>query len=807
MSSNAFVSGFQTPSNALVGRRAELEIVDEVVSVSGAGTMLVEIVGDPWMGKTRLLGVLRERLELRGWATASARAAAGSGLPYQVFVDSLDDDVSRDAERVRDRLGTERAGTLASVLPGWDAVPRQMTKGDSTERYRAFRSVGLVLETMATSSGLLLIIDDAHHMDEASVALLAHLLRHPPDAPLVIALAYRPLQLDLRLEIVLRSVPEVTVSRRILLGPMPSEDLARLAPAGLNQIERQALVRLASGNPGVLQGLASAVTPMAGGFPGHRDIRELTIGIPPVLSAVPADDFGPLSELALLHARAAAVVGDPFDLAMLEAVAETDKHATFAGMDELLTHDIVRPAGSGGRFVFRDLVIRSQAYHAGRGIWRYGAHFRALAVLRERRASATRLAGHLEYVAGPDDRDGVALLEKAGRQAVFCSPGDAIRWFQTVLRLRAAHPSEPELRALLGQSLLLAGRFAESEATLDELLDDGALLSPEVRLVTLEWSAKARRLCGRWEEAEALVHAGLGELETSGLDLTPLWLELAALAADPPSRPVTDDLRHLLSRAAVHRDPFLRLRSRVLVAALAMDSVTDKHIRPLVSLFSSLSGQDRLCAMDSWYWLAEVIRRSGAFGAAARQFSAALSAADNAGQVHLRAPLAMGLSRTMIALGDPVRAAVWADYARDAVTRTVSGAAWFPVQRSRADTRLGLPEGNAFRPDSAPAEIPGAVGPPQPVVMPGEGADAGPRSCDSGRLAVLSQREAQIAELVSMGHTNQQMASALQLSHKTVETYLDRIFKKLEIASRAQIAYLVGVAVQPDQASRCAGDG
>lgn len=59
---------------------------------------------------------------------------------------------------------------------------------------------------------------------------------------------------------------------------------------------------------------------------------------------------------------------------------------------------------------------------------------------------------------------------------------------------------------------------------------------------------------------------------------------------------------------------------------------------------------------------------------------------------------------------------------------------------------------------------------------------------------LLSHREYEIAELVSAGRTNRQIARLLDLSHKTVETHLGRIFVKLEVSSRAEIATLVGRA-------------
>ncbi|MET7638046.1 LuxR C-terminal-related transcriptional regulator [Streptomyces sp. NPDC005438] len=57
---------------------------------------------------------------------------------------------------------------------------------------------------------------------------------------------------------------------------------------------------------------------------------------------------------------------------------------------------------------------------------------------------------------------------------------------------------------------------------------------------------------------------------------------------------------------------------------------------------------------------------------------------------------------------------------------------------------------------------------------------------------MLSQREFEISTLVSRGRTNQQIARLLGVSHKTVETHLGRIFTKLKVSSRAEIANLIG---------------
>ncbi|WP_274561310.1 LuxR C-terminal-related transcriptional regulator [Streptomyces spiramyceticus] len=68
--------------------------------------------------------------------------------------------------------------------------------------------------------------------------------------------------------------------------------------------------------------------------------------------------------------------------------------------------------------------------------------------------------------------------------------------------------------------------------------------------------------------------------------------------------------------------------------------------------------------------------------------------------------------------------------------------------------------------------------------------EAGP--VDHTELASLTVRERQIADLVSGGRTNQQIARELSVSPKTIESHLTRIFGKLGICSRAQIAEMVG---------------
>jgi DNA-binding CsgD family transcriptional regulator len=64
------------------------------------------------------------------------------------------------------------------------------------------------------------------------------------------------------------------------------------------------------------------------------------------------------------------------------------------------------------------------------------------------------------------------------------------------------------------------------------------------------------------------------------------------------------------------------------------------------------------------------------------------------------------------------------------------------------------------------------------------------RSGDLGTVR-LSRREREVAELVAAGNTNPAIAGMLYLSRKTVEGHLRRIFAKLEVSSRAQLAAVI----------------
>jgi DNA-binding NarL/FixJ family response regulator len=70
-------------------------------------------------------------------------------------------------------------------------------------------------------------------------------------------------------------------------------------------------------------------------------------------------------------------------------------------------------------------------------------------------------------------------------------------------------------------------------------------------------------------------------------------------------------------------------------------------------------------------------------------------------------------------------------------------------------------------------------------------APAGPGKGDASGLDSLTAREREVAELVTDRKTNEEIATELFLSVKTIETHMRNIFRKLDVSSRVEVARLL----------------
>ncbi len=169
-------------------------------AVPGGSAPVVEVVGEPGIGKTSLLGELCARAEERGHLVLSGRAAEFErDLPFGVFVDALDDYLGSLQPRTFEPLGRDHLRELASIFPALSHVAVRSSDALLTERYHAHRAVRILLETLAARQPIVLALDDLHWADAAAVELISHLLRRRPSGPVLVLLASRSGQAPARL--------------------------------------------------------------------------------------------------------------------------------------------------------------------------------------------------------------------------------------------------------------------------------------------------------------------------------------------------------------------------------------------------------------------------------------------------------------------------------------------------------------------------------------------------------------------------------------------------------------------------------
>ena len=188
------VDSWPSPTPArLVGRDSELGHLDAALdALDDGGPPMSRVEGEPGIGKTRLLDELRARAEARGHLVlAGAAAEFERDMPFSVWVDALDAYVASQDLARHESWDAAWPRELGQVLPSLRA--RGGGAGAvADERYRAHRAVSRLLGLVAEQQPLVLVLDDLHWSDGASIELIAALRAAAPTRPCCWRSRFRP---------------------------------------------------------------------------------------------------------------------------------------------------------------------------------------------------------------------------------------------------------------------------------------------------------------------------------------------------------------------------------------------------------------------------------------------------------------------------------------------------------------------------------------------------------------------------------------------------------------------------------------
>lgn len=431
--------------------------------------------------------------------------------------------------------------------------------------------------------------------------------------------------------------------------------------------------------------------------------------------------------------------------------------------------------------------------------------------------------GEILLVQGSSDealehaRAALEPAERAGDRMILATALSTVAWFET---LSAVEPT-PQLleRALvleeaavqdgvydssspsfvLGMRLMFAGRLDEARARMNIRLDRAGWLGDERAVAAaLLHQAELELRAGNWSLAAAKAAEGYERAEQIGREQDMSALLYASALVDAHLGRVQE------AREAVDRgvalsercgDEVFRLQHLSVLGFLELSvddpGAADRILRPLAARLSS-SGwrepsiygelpnaiealvelgelekarrllaelQDRLSWVESPWGKASAGRCEGLILAADGDLGAAFSALERALTVHEQLPQPFDLARTLLALGAVQRRTRKRGAARDVLERALA---------------IFDDLGAALWTEKARSEL----------------ARVGGRTAAGDELTPTERR---IAELVAKGKTNKEVAAQLFITPRTVEGHLTRIYAKLGVRSRAELAHRTSV--------------
>ena len=482
-------------SAVLVGRSAELTLLEDALAGAGSTTTTVLVTGEPGIGKSRLVAELCNRAAARGWLVARGGCSpvTGPDLPYGAVVSllrSLDRDAGDEA------LGPALRALGASGLAPAPAWPDAGELG----RTWLFETILERVAAVSDHTGVVLVVEDIQWADHGTLAVVDHLTRNLGDRTVLLLCTCRSDALGA--DGVLRTFAAELVRgpnvRRVEVDGLNAADLAVMAAdilgATVPADRLDAVVRLAGGNPFFAEELLAAgdrvVVPA-----GLRDI---------VMAGV--EQLSPAARHAL---GAASVFGDAVEHRLLAEVVDLEGVELDNAVREVVSRGQLLVDGAAYRF--RHDLVRETLYDS--------------LLPGERRRLHGRLARVLDAEPDPDGR----LIAELARHW-----WNAGAW-EPAQRTSLAAAAEAMTVYAFDEAM---GQFERALEACDRLGDAGESTSVD-RVEVLGQAADAAYWGGRGESAVAFARAAveLTDPVADPVGAARCWTRLGRCAwavGDPP---------------------------------------------------------------------------------------------------------------------------------------------------------------------------------------------------------------------------------------------------------------------------------
>ncbi len=311
----------KSPPAPLVGRGRELAQLEQLLDAAGRGTPVLLLLGEPGIGKTRLLEELGRLARERGGLVLSGRAFEAELVrPYGAFIDAL---------------------------RGQSPSPFARLAADRTRLYDAL--VTLLATAAREHSPLVLLLDDLHWFDADSAELLHYLARGLRSSSLLLAASARVGELadNPAAQRLVRALGRERLAASVELGPLADEDLKTLVNAANPGIKLDRVLGESAGNP--LFALEAARALGAGSQDLVGSLQQLM-----------TERLGRLGEAERALVSWAGALGRSFDVDVLARVTGLTAPELLGPLERLERHAILRSRDAG--YDFAHDLLRQAAY-------------------------------------------------------------------------------------------------------------------------------------------------------------------------------------------------------------------------------------------------------------------------------------------------------------------------------------------------------------------------------------------------------------------------------------------------------------
>ena len=452
-------TGFGLGGRALsrfVGRDQELQILgNRLTQVEQGHGQVVGVLGEPGVGKSRLVYEFTRLARVRPWRTLASRAVSyGTTTPYLPIVDLLKHYFQiEDGEapiRIRERV-TEKVlgldGALEPHVPALVALLDVTLKDHQWQsleplhrRERTLDAIKRLLIRESHVQPLCLVLEDLHWIDTETQAALDRLIESLPTARILLLVTYRPEYQS--------GWGSKTYSTQLRLDPLDPERTEELLTmlvgenADLSPLKRL-LIERTEGNPFFLEESVRALVETKA-LVGERAAYMLATSVdaihaPATVQAVLGArmDQLPTDERALL--QIAAVIGTEVPFALLQAIAEMPEDQLRRSLEHLQAAEFLyeRSLFPDLEYTFKHALTHDVAYGCLPQARRRALHARIVEAIE--RLDADRLVEHVEVLAHHSFRGEIwerafLYLRQAGMKAARRSANrEAVTHFEQAL--------------------------------------------------------------------------------------------------------------------------------------------------------------------------------------------------------------------------------------------------------------------------------------------------------------------------------------------------------------------------------------